>query len=147
MEGDSSKGINPLIQSPEGEVSTVSHPLSSLPPMRHKKITKAPLHYQLAHPLTPVLITLHLKGFEGFKSTSPQFPLITYHLSLITSIKRMSLTIFSICYLLHSFFLTQGFVRLSIFSNSAISQLPRIRSSTSLAALKIGKCTPLYCQK
>ena len=37
MEGDSSKGINPLIQSPEGEVSTVSHPLSSLPPMRHKK--------------------------------------------------------------------------------------------------------------
>ena len=55
MEGDSSKGINPLIQSPEGEVSTVSHPLSSLPPMRHKKITKAPLHYQLAHPLTPGL--------------------------------------------------------------------------------------------
>ena len=36
MEGDSSKGINPLIQSPEGEVSTVSHPLSSLPPMRQK---------------------------------------------------------------------------------------------------------------
>ena len=84
MEGDSSKGINPLIHPPEGEVSTVSHPLSSLPPMRHKKITKAPLHYQLAHPLTPVLKTLHLKGFEGFKSTSPQFPLITYHLSLIT---------------------------------------------------------------
>ena len=145
MEGDSSKGINPLIQSPEGEVSTVSHPLSSLPPMRHKKITKAPLHYQLAHPLTPVLKTLHLKGFEGFKSTSPQFPLITYHLSRASRGCPSRYSLFVIFFTV--FFLTQGFVRLSIFSNSAISQLPCIRSSTSLAALKIGKCTPLYCQK
>ena len=111
MEGDSSKGINPLIQSPEGEVSTVSHPLSSLPPMRHKKIDKAPLHYQLAHPLTPVLKTLHLKGFEGFKSTSPQFPLITYHLSLITYHEHQEDVPHNILYLLSSsqFFSHSGF--------------------------------------